>query len=59
MFLGFGEKRVKHFLDNLSALMDESDELFWDRVDNVLFDKLHLDDYFSREDYDEREDLLK
>lgn len=59
MFLDFGEKRVKHFLDNLSALMDESDELFWDRVDNVLFDKLHLDDYFSREDYDEREDLLK
>ena len=59
MFLGFGEKRVKHFLDNLSALMDESDELFWDRVDDVLFEKLHLDDYFNRENYEEREELLK
>ena len=59
MFLGFGEKRVKHFLYNLSALMDESDELFWDRVDDVLFEKLHLDDYFNRENYEEREELLK
>ncbi len=59
MFLGFGEKRVKQFLDDLSKLMNECDELFWDRVDDVLFERLHLDDYFNRENYEEREELLK
>lgn len=57
--LGFGEKRTKQYLDNFSEFMNNIDELFWDRIDETLFDELHLDDYFNRENYEEREELLK
>ncbi len=57
---GYREIRIKRFLDNYQKFIcgKDIDEIFWDKVDEVLFDKLHLDDYFNREDYEEREQAM-
>lgn len=57
---GYREKRIKKFLDDFQEFIcnKDIDEIFWDKVDEVLFDKLHLDDYFNREDYEEREKAM-
>lgn len=58
---GYREVRIKRFLGNFQDFVCSKnvDEIFWDRVDDVLFDKLHLDDYFSRDNYEEREQAIR
>lgn len=58
---GYGELRIKRFLNKFQDFIcgKDVDEVFWDRIDSVLFDKLHLEDYFSRENYEEREQVIR
>lgn len=52
---GFGGKRLTDLVFKSQEFMQENkgNEIFWDKIDELLIDKLGIP--FSREDYEERE----
>lgn len=55
----FGGKRLARLLINTEELLKENynNEVLWDRVDELLIEKLGLD--FKRENYEERERAIR
>ena len=56
---GFGKGRIEKMIDSMNLFMEENkgNEIFWDRMDEHLIDKMGLP--FKREDYDECESFMK
>lgn len=56
---GFGQQRLAKFIELISKVMGENkgNEIFWDKVDEIVIDNLRLP--FEREDYEEREQAMK
>ena len=54
----FGTQRLEKFINSITSTMDKNaNEVFWDRVDETVIDKLKLP--FEREDYEERENAMR
>lgn len=56
---GFGRQRLEKYIDAIDKLMTENqgNEILWDKIDEVLIDKLGLP--FECEDYEEREEAMR
>ena len=56
---GFGKGRVEKLIDRLNSFMEENkgNEIFWDKLDEHLIDKMGLP--FRYEDYEECESFMK
>lgn len=52
---GFGQKRLLELLKEAEKIMleNQGNEILWDKIDELLIDRLGLP--FDREDYEERE----